>query len=164
MVAMVSLAVTAEEHAPAAATETLALSPPLRQALIEEMVALQGSMQALIPAMAAGEHHKTAELARGIDAGYIMRRQLSPAQMTELHQALPEGFQMLDAAFHQQAARLADAAEQGDETLVAFYYYRLVDGCSGCHARYAPARFPGLAAPEKAQADAHDSHQGSRSR
>jgi len=61
-----------------------------------------------------------------------------------LHQKLPPAFRVLGQSFHQAAGMLAQAASLKNPDVVSFYYYKLVDGCVSCHARFATRRFPGF--------------------
>lgn len=127
----------------------IALSKELKGLLGEEMNAIQQGMMDLSPAIAAGEWGRIGEIARQIEGSFIMKRKLTPAQRDELHRALPEGFRELDGRFHATAAMLAHVAEVRDAELASFYYYRLTEACTQCHARYAGERFPGFAQPAR---------------
>jgi hypothetical protein len=41
---------------------------------------------------------------------------------------------------------LAHAARMKNADVVNFYFYKLVDGCVTCHAKFATSRFPGFSA------------------
>ena len=131
-------------HEPAAALE---LAPELRQKLVAEMVAVQAAVRRIVDGIAFGDWKAVGEAARGIDESYILRKELSAAEREALHRALPPDFRRLDAAFHRDAARLAEAAAHGDGDLVTFRFYKLLDGCVTCHRAYAGHRFPGHANP-----------------
>lgn len=132
-------------HDAPSSVEAVQLSQELRQILIQEMMAIQDGMQALVPAIAAGNWHGVAEIGRKIDDSYIMKQKLSASQMEELHRSLPAGFQELDQNFHHFAAMLAHTAKMKNSELVSFYFYKLTEACTACHAKYASHRFPGLA-------------------
>lgn len=156
-----SLAVlgAAEEPAhhptPAGGEPEIRLSEPLRQALAEEMLAIQNAMMDLVPSLAAGEWSEVAKLGRRIEGSYIMKQKLSADEMEELHRALPAGFQELDSSFHEMAGMLAHVAEEGHVELVHFYFYKLNESCVTCHRRYAGQRFPAFSAGSPEPRHAH---------
>jgi len=140
-------AAAGEPHAEPAgqAAPSLALSPKLRAALQAEMVAVRDHTAQLATRIPSGEWPAVAEHAGRIRDGYIMKQKLSHAEMVQLEERLPAEFQALDAAFHRHADGLARAAHAHDYELAVFYFARLLDGCGGCHARYASHRFGGFA-------------------
>ncbi|MBP9145764.1 MAG: hypothetical protein KBF21_19745 [Thermoanaerobaculia bacterium] len=127
------------------------LSPELRGLFREEMVALQGAMLELVPAIASGDADATARLAERMRAGYVLAQRLTDAQREELERMLPEAFLERDGEFHELAGGLAEAAREHRAPLVPFYFYKLTESCVGCHARYAAHRFPGYAKPPEAK-------------
>lgn len=129
---------------PTAQASGLPLSEGVKKLLIEEMQYLQKGVAELLPAIAAGEWHKVEAIGGKIHASYILKQRLTPAQREELHGALPDHFKELDAAFHQAAKMLVHAAKMGHAEIVNFYFYKLNDGCTKCHARFATHRFPGF--------------------
>ncbi len=132
-------------HAMHQAEDSLGLSEGVRELLKDEMQAVQTAMQALLPALAAGDWAQMASKARSIRDSYILQRSLSSEQREELGRVLPEGFKMLDAQFHHNAGMLAHAAEQHNGAVANFYYSRLSEGCIQCHSHYAQVRFPHFA-------------------
>lgn len=133
-------------HAPAEAGPEIQLSPPLQQALAHEMLAIQNAMMDMVPSIAAGDWPQVAKLAEQIEGSFIMKQKLSAEQMEELHHVLPPGFIELDQSFHRLAGMLGHVAEAGHVELVSFYFYKLNEGCVGCHSKYAQHRFPAFAA------------------
>ncbi len=132
------------------------LSPELRGLFRDEMVALQGAMLELVPAIVSGDAESTARLAERMRAGYVLTQKLTDAQREELERMLPAAFLERDGEFHELAAGLADAARERRTPLVPFYFYKLTESCVGCHARYAAHRFPSYAKPPEAKpAHAH---------
>jgi cytochrome c556 len=125
--------------------ETVTLSQPLLELLREEMRGIAAGVQAIAPAVAAGDWDTVHDTAGTIRASYILQRSLTPARAAELERALPAEFKRLDAAFHRRAEHLAGAAAQRDADLVVHHFARLLEACTVCHGRYAAARFPGLA-------------------
>lgn len=129
------------------------LSPGLLDLFRAEMRELLNGSQAIAAALPLGDWARIAETARRMQASYVLEQKLTAAQRKELG-ALPERFLALDADFHARTQKLADAALRHDAEAVAFHYGRLLEGCVSCHAAYAPARFPTLAAP-RAEPHAH---------
>jgi len=136
------------EPAPAPdATPVVNLSPKLRQTLIEEMRAMQGAMAQLAQAIPQGRWQVVHETAFKVHDSFIMKQALSAEDRQALQRTLPETFVQLDAAFHQQALRLAIAAHNQDAVLTAFWFGRMTESCLTCHAHYARHRFPALTPP-----------------
>jgi hypothetical protein len=163
VLALAAVAAVAQVHehaappapvAAGAASGVAALSPEVRALLRQEMAALQGAMLELVPALVAGDWATIAEIAQRIRAGFILSRELTPAQREQLATRLPVGFLELDAEFHGLADGLAAAARERSQELVTFYVYKLQDSCVGCHSRHARERFPAFA-PGHAPAAAH---------
>ncbi len=133
-------------HSPADAGPEIELSPPLQQALADEMLSIQNAMMDLVPSISAGDWPQVAKLARQIEGSFIMKQKLSAEQMEELHHVLPADFIELDQSFHRMAGMLGHVAEEGHVELVSFYFYKLNEGCVNCHSKYAQHRFPAFAA------------------
>jgi hypothetical protein len=161
-----ALAATALFHAAAAADDghrdhaaqpggVAALSTPLREALAQEMVALQNGMMSIIPAFASGDWALVAETGKQMEQSYIMKQALSAEQLDELHHVLPPQFLELDAQFHYLAGMLSHAADNRKPELAAFYFSRMLETCTACHARFATEKFPALAVPEEGLARDH---------
>ncbi len=140
---------TAPATAPAGPVQQL--SPELRGLFRDEMVALQGAMLELVPAIVSGDSESIARLAERMRAGYVLAQKLTDAQREELERLLPAAFLERDGEFHDLAGGLADAAREHPTALVPFYFYKLTESCVGCHARYAAHRFPGYAQPPAAK-------------
>lgn len=130
------------------------LSAEVRGLLNKEMIALQDGMQEIIPLMAAGETEQIAEIAAKIKHSYILSQQLTRKQKHELHTKLPQGFLVLDQAFHGYAGKLQHAAMENNRELMAFYYYKMTEACATCHSSYAQHRFPKLS-DKKAKSEHH---------
>ena len=140
---------TAPTTAPAGPMQQL--SPELRGLFRDEMVALQGAMLELVPAIVSGAAEATARLAERMRAGYVLAQKLTDAQREELERMLPAAFLERDGEFHEFAGGLADAAREHRAPLVPIYFYKLTESCVGCHAHYAAHRFPGYAQPPEAK-------------
>ena len=125
--------------------QELALSAEVRELLRAEMREVSGGVQALVPAIPAGDWKAIVDIATKIKGSYIMEQKLTQAQREELEQALPEVFKLMDANFHREAGNLVRAAESRNGELTSFYFYRMVESCVACHATFALTRFPSLA-------------------
>lgn len=147
-------AIAADEHA-TAQHGVQALSPPLREALSAEMVALQNGLMTAIPAMVAGNWDEVARIGVQMRDSFIMKQALSEEQLEELHHALPASFLELDARFHYLAGMLSHAAEARKPELVGYYLGTLAETCINCHTRHARARFPALSDVEAGHEHGH---------
>ena len=134
------------ESEPSAAP-VLALSPALRGALVAEMVGLRQRVGELAAQLSTGEWQQVANNARQVRDSYIMKQQLSVAQLEELERALPAEFVALDVRFHDHAEGLAHAALAQDGDLALFYYGKMLEGCQGCHSQYATHTLTGFRQP-----------------
>ena len=143
----------AEAHTAAAEkTDPAArLSLELRQLLIREMQLIDDGMGDLMSAISAGDWPRIEAIARKIQHSFILKQRLTEGQLHELHETLPDAFVRSDIEFHATAGKLADASHRKDAELATFYFSRLVERCVGCHASFAPERFPGLSDDEPAQ-------------
>lgn len=142
---LVSARAAADDHAPpGAGAPSLALSPDLRAALVEEMQAVERHMAAIVAGTARADWEAVEAAAHAIAGVFILERALSPAQRAELHRVLPAEFLALDEWFHREAAALADAARRRDAALVVFRSQRMLGACVDCHAGWARERFPGF--------------------
>lgn len=139
----------AAAESPHETARTVVMSSALRQLFVSEMRELTGGIQAVAAAVPLGDWAAVARAAEAMRASYVLERQLTAAQRTELA-ALPEAFKALDEGFHRRAGSLAAAATAGDAELVVYQHARLVETCVACHAQFAAARFPGLGAQEEA--------------
>ena len=129
---------TAGEH-------DLHLSPGSLELLRAEMRALLGGIQSLPAGIATADWKGVAETGARIRSSYILDQKITPAQRQELGSSLPDYFKRLDSDFHLEAGKLESAAINHDAQLAAFHYYRLIEACTVCHAKYALSRFPGFA-------------------
>lgn len=161
LVAAVATAQGSHEHHPPAPREPMgsapvgalaALPPELRELFRLEMAALQGAMLELLPAVIAGDWGTIGRIAGEIRSGFVLSRRLTEAQREELHRVLPPSFLERDGDFHRLADGLEAAARGRSPELTSFYVYRLVEGCVGCHSRFAQERFPAFAPPAPAHA------------
>lgn len=129
---------------PQASAQGVELSPALLDLLRSEMREIAGGVQGMAFSIATADWKSIRETSEKIRASYIMERELTPAQIEELEESLPEQFRQLDADFHQRAEKVGLAAEAHDAELVTYQYSRLLEACAVCHAAYATSRFPGF--------------------
>ena len=122
----------------------LNLPPEFQELLNKEMLEIQSAMQQLIPLMAQGNSEKTAQLAEQIKRSFILKKSLSPEKLKQLVQLLPAHFVQLDRTFHSNAGKLAESARQSDFIESGKIYGTMISACIGCHAQFAPKRFPNL--------------------
>jgi len=145
--------VVGQEHMPGASHDVSqdpldALPAKLRDALREEMRALEPAVARLAGALPKGEWQVVHDTAVQVRDSFILKQALTGPERETLHRVLPDDFRQRDAAFHEHAYRLALAAHNRDAELAGFYFARLTEGCMGCHGRYARQRFPGFQAAE----------------
>lgn len=119
-----------------------ALTHELRHLLQQEMRAIETAMKDIISHNAAGDFKKIAQLASQIENSFILKQNLSVAQMHQLHTLLPEDFLQQDQQFHYDAGMLQHVAANQKSELVAFYYGQLLESCGSCHQAHAKHRFP----------------------
>lgn len=134
-----------------ATTAVLTIPADIRPLLKQEMIAVEKGMQELVTSIATADWHKTVQIAKQIQASYIMKQNLTAEQMEQLHHSLPEQFIALDHSFHKNAGMLAHAAEVKNADVANFYFYKMNDGCVQCHSRYAQEVFTGFSKREKAE-------------
>lgn len=127
--------------------EGIELSATLHEALAAEMAAIDAGISSLATSIARGDWPTVRSESQRIHDSFILKQELSEAELEELHRSLPAGFLALDARFHQHAKQLAHVAEEGDGELAVFYFAKLIEGCVDCHTTYAAEAFPGLASP-----------------
>lgn len=132
------------------------LSPELSALLKQEMVAIQGGMQNIVPAFAAGDFGTVSEIAGKIKNSFILKQKMSDEQRHELHEKLPPGFIAKDQQFHRYAGMLEHVSEKKNTELVSFYYSKMLESCIACHSEYAAHRFPDL--NTKAEKEEHHHH------
>ena len=127
------------------------LSPELRALLATEMQEIQKGMISLVPAYASGNWTEIEEIGTKIQRSYILKQNITDAQITELHNSLPGSFIELDQQFHYFAGMLSHAANKKKPELVGFYISKLSESCVNCHARYATHKFNGFIEQGKAE-------------
>lgn len=131
------------------------LSPELRALLTQEMLAIQGGMQGIVTAFAAGNMSEVADIAGAINKSYILKQKLTDAQKHELHKKLPKGFIDKDLQFHKYAGMLEHVSNNNHTELVSFYYSKLLESCVGCHSQYAKHNFPAFITKPEEKAHHH---------
>ncbi len=118
------------------------LTPKLQKLFAEEMIAVQAASQQILAGLAAGDHASVAKHAQAINDSFILDKKLTAQDRKDLEAALPPAFLELDGAFHQLAAKLAEAARHKDRELQTYYFGRMVESCQTCHSQYATDKFP----------------------
>ncbi len=118
------------------------LAPKLQKLFAEEMVAILQASQQIIAALMAGDHAMVAKNAQAIHDSFILDKNLTAPDRKALETAVPPAFLELDGAFHQMAAKLAEAARRKDLDLQHYYFSRMLESCQTCHAKYATDKFP----------------------
>lgn len=118
------------------------LTPKLQKLFTEEMIAVQAASQQILVGLVAGDHPLVAKQAQAIHDSFILDKNLTAQDRKHLETALPRAFLELDAAFHQLAAKLAEAARHKDMDLQTYYFGRMVESCQICHSQYATDKFP----------------------
>lgn len=118
------------------------LTPKLQKLFAEEMIAVLAASQQILAGLVAGDHAAVARHAQAIHDSFILDKNLTAEDRKHLETALPPAFLELDGAFHQLAAKLAEAARHQDMDLQTYYFGRMVESCQVCHSRYATDKFP----------------------
>ena len=126
--------------------KALDIPEAIKPILTQEMLLFEKAMKGLLSSITTGNWHKTVEIAKQVEASYIFKQQLSKEQREHLHHILPKRFVHLDHSFHQYAGMLAHAAEVKNADVMNFYFYKMADSCTQCHAEYAKEKFPGFVA------------------
>jgi hypothetical protein len=120
----------------------LQFSKKIHRVLTAEMNALQNGMTNLAIAIPAGRSKEIAEIAKKMRDGYIMKEILSKKQLKEFHSSLPSGYTEIDHEFRTITDSLMRAAQGNNRERVNLYFYKLIENCVTCHAKYAKKRFP----------------------
>ncbi len=120
------------------------LAPKMQKLFAEEEVAILQASQKIIAALVAGDHATVAKNAQEIHDSFILDKNLTAKDRKDLDAAVPPAFLELDGAFHQMAAKLAEAARHKDTDLQNYYFDRMLETCGTCHRQYATDKFPAL--------------------
>ncbi len=120
------------------------LTPKLQKLFAEEMTAILQASQRIVAGLVTGDHATVAENARAIHDSFILDKNLTQQDREDLETAVPAAFLELDNAFHQTAAKLAEAAGRKDPDLQQYFFGRMLETCRTCHAKYATDKFPAL--------------------
>ncbi len=121
------------------------LTPRLKGLLAEEMQQVAKATGELALAIAAGDHASVSQLATAVRDSFILKQSLTEQDKKDLMSAVPAEFVALDRRFHGLAGKLAHQATAKDSELQNFYFSRMLEACTECHAQFATDRFPGLA-------------------
>jgi len=120
------------------------LTPRLKGLLADEMQQVAAATGDLALAITAGDHATVHRLAGAVRDSFILKQSLTEQDKKDLMSAVPPGFVALDRYFHGLAGKLANQAEKKDSELQNFYFSRMLEACTNCHAQFAADRFPGL--------------------
>lgn len=120
------------------------LTPKLQGLLQQEMVSILNASKNIAEALVLGEEARIAKLARGIEASFIMKQNMTEQDQKDLMEALPEDFVQMDKRFHQTASRLAGAADKGDLDAAHAEFSSMLQQCTACHVRFATDRLEGF--------------------
>ena len=142
----VTLSVVLAIAGPAGAAEPVGPKLPdrVRGLLLQEMNAILGASQTILDAIVRGDHERVADRARAIHDSFILKQEMTAADRRALKKAVPRDFIRRDRAFHELTGELAAAARERDGARERELFARMIDACTGCHARYAGDRFSGL--------------------
>lgn len=134
-------------YAMAQSTEPVSpkLTHKLRELLRKEMLSISDASQEILAALVAGDDERVEMLAQQIHDSFILRKSMTPEDKADLMAAVPDDFVQMDRGFHKISAELAQAARAKDRPLQRVHYGRMIESCSGCHARFATDRFPSFA-------------------
>lgn len=142
--AAAALSIMAAAAAPAPAQKGLALPPKLRGALVTEMSGVRQGVSEIAASLGSGDWEMVARRADRIRDSYLLKQALTNAELATLERNLPRDFLERDASFHARADGLARAARAKDYELAVFYFSRMLEGCYGCHTRYAADALSGF--------------------
>jgi len=121
------------------------LTPRLKGLLADEMQQVAVATGDIALAIAAGDHASVSQLAAAVRDSFILKQSLTEQDKKDLMSAVPAEFVALDRYFHGLAGKLAMQAEARDSELQNFYFFRMLEACTECHAQFATDRFPGFA-------------------
>lgn len=127
------------------------LTPRLKVLLTDEMQQVAEATGDIALAIASGDHENVHRLAAAVRDSFILKQSLTEQDKKDLMNAVPAEFVALDRSFHELAGSLATQAEAKNSELQNFYFSRMLETCTECHAQFATDRFPGFAA-KRAQA------------
>ncbi|MFB6261458.1 MAG: hypothetical protein ABEK42_12470, partial [Thiohalorhabdaceae bacterium] len=77
------------------------------------MQAVQEALHAIHTGLVTGDHASVAKKAQAIHDSFILKRELTETDRSDLKQAVPKRFLEMDRQFHTSAAELAEAARAG---------------------------------------------------
>jgi hypothetical protein len=111
--------------------QTLNLTPPQRQFVLNEMRGLLGGTQSIIAALAKDDMTAVAEAARAM--GFDMKHKAE----NPMHDVLPKEFMMLGMSMHRDFDTLAaDALAKKDPKYTLKQLSDIMGKCNACHATY----------------------------
>ena len=125
------------------------LTPKLDRLLREEMQAIQEAMHAIQTGLVTGDHASVAKKAQAIHDSFILKRELTDTDRSDLKKAVPKRFLEMDRQVHTSAAELAEAARAGSTQRELAIFQRMTRACVQCHAEFVGDRFPAINQPEQ---------------
>ena len=148
LIAVVTFGVLGPLHAGESAEPAEPVGPKLpdrvRGLLLQEMNAIQRASEEILDALVRGRDAVVAEKAQAIHDSFILKQEMTKADRKALMEAVPKDFVQRDRAFHEVTGELAAAGREGDGARQRELFGDMIDAYTGCHARYAHDRFPGL--------------------
>ncbi|MBD3225661.1 MAG: hypothetical protein GF313_13110 [Caldithrix sp.] len=127
--------------------EGLDLPVEFQTLLRQEMRQIEKGMKHLLTDLVRGRPNQAERMAQRIHNSFILKQQLSKQELKQLIKLLPDEFVRRDRIFHKQAKQLAEASKENNFQKSAKIYGQMVNGCVGCHSRFAAERFPKMNRP-----------------
>jgi hypothetical protein len=121
------------------------LTNRLQQLLSEEMQMIRQASRHIMDGLISGDHALVASMAKQIENGFILDKELTDQDKADLMAAAPQEFLEMDGRFHELAGKLSHAGQAEDRELQLFYFNQMMDGCMACHGRFATNKFPAFA-------------------
>lgn len=118
------------------------LPPKVRTLLVQEMTIILATTKDILEALVRGQDEVVAEKAQAIHDSFIMKQEMTAADKKALKASVPTEFLERDQAFHQLAARLAEAAREEDYAAQNQLFSEMINACAECHSKHAMDRFP----------------------
>lgn len=123
---------------------TSELNPKLRGLLQKKMIGIEAAMKEVYSAIIRGNHEVVQTKGQAIHDSFILAQELTDKDRKALKAAAPKAFLKLDQRFHKQAAKLAQAGEEGHTKKQKQLFDRMTNSCVNCHSRFVNERFSGL--------------------
>ncbi|WP_347331428.1 cytochrome c [Marinimicrobium locisalis] len=124
------------------------LPPKVRTLLLQEMTIILETTKDILEAMVRGQNEVVAKKAQAIHDSFIMKQEMTAADKKALKASVPNEFLERDQAFHQLAARLAEAARKEDNAAQNQLFSEMINACAECHSKHAMGQFPEFSSPD----------------